>query len=104
VKRIFLVLGAGAACIGLGACVDHVYSARQPADFYVNHPVAYDGYYDDFYGAIYDGYWGDEGFYYSKRMGEPFLVDHGNHFRREAGPGFHAFHGGVHKAVGAKAR
>jgi len=104
-NRFLLALSAAAACAGLGACVDDNYYPRQAADFYVHHPVAYDGYYDDFYGNVYDGYWGDEGFYYSMGEGQPFAVDRANHFRHEdGGQGFHAFHGGVHSggARGAK--
>ncbi len=99
-NRFLLALSVGAVCAGLGACANENYYPRQTADFYIHHPVAYDGYYDDFYGNVYDGYWGDEGFYYTMGENQPFLVDRANHFRREdGGQGFHAFHGGVHSAA-----
>ena len=56
-------------------------------------PVYYDGYYDGYYGPNYDGYWGDDNFfYYSGGVGQPFVRDQGNHFRRDAAPGFNSFH------------
>lgn len=58
-----------------------------------NGPVYYDGYYDGYYGPLYDGYWGDDGFfYYSGGPGRPFVPDRGNHFKRTAASGFTAFH------------
>lgn len=48
--------------------------------------LAYNGYYDDSYGPIYDGYWGEgDTFYYrSSRNGE-YQRDSGQHFRHDAG-------------------
>jgi hypothetical protein len=57
-------------------------------------PYGYDGYYDDFYGPIYDGYWGDDGaFYYRGGAGEHrYRRGDAHHFSRGApGTGGH-FH------------
>jgi hypothetical protein len=58
--------------------------------------VAYDGFYDDYYGPIYDGYWDSDAFYYRGRAGEGFHRDDGQHFRREASQGFHHIGGTAH--------
>ena len=56
-------------------------------------PVYYDGYYDGSYGPLYDGYWGDDNFfYYSGGAGRPFVRDEGHHFQRNAAAGFNSFH------------
>jgi hypothetical protein len=60
-------------------------------------PIAYDGYYDDYYGPIHDGYWGDgDVFYYRTSDRGHWRHDAGGHFRHDAGsgpaPGGHAFH------------
>jgi hypothetical protein len=55
--------------------------------------INYDGYYDGYYGPMYDGYWGDDNFFYhSGGLGQPFVRDEGSHFRHEAGAGFNSFH------------
>jgi hypothetical protein len=57
-------------------------------------PVAYDAYYDDYYGPFYDGYWGGDGeFYYSDAAGHPFRHAEVGHFRHDGADGFHAVHG-----------
>ena len=58
--------------------------------------VAYDGYYDDYYGPIYDGYWGNDGFYYRGHAGDKFQRDNSQHFRREAAQGYHHIGGTAH--------
>ncbi len=59
-------------------------------------PVAYDGFYDGYYGPFYDGYWGNDGFfYYSDGEGHAFRRDEANHFRHNGGMGFHGVHGRV---------
>jgi hypothetical protein len=56
-------------------------------------PYAYDGWYDGYYGPIYDGYWGDDGyFYYRHHEGEgAFVRGDRNHFAHEAPQGPHNF-------------
>ena len=61
-------------------------------------PVVYDGFYDDYYGPIYDGYWGTGGaFYYRTHPNGRFVRDRSGHFRQNMGgaPGghFHPMHG-----------
>jgi len=80
--RKFL-LGAGAALI-LAACT---------GPDYVGGGVAYDGYYDDAYGPIYDGYWGDgDVFFYRAHRHGHYIRDTGGHFRRNPVMGFHPMH------------
>jgi hypothetical protein len=46
--------------------------------------VAYDGYYDDYYGPIYDGYWGDDGaFFYRTGAHGHYRRGDGAHFRHD---------------------
>ena len=56
---------------------------------------AYDGFYDNYYGPIYDGYWGrGEVFYYRGVDHGRYLRDRSGHFRRGPGaPGFAPMHG-----------
>jgi hypothetical protein len=95
-KRLLLALAVGAACAGMAACADDYYGGGGGIA-YANHPIGYDGYYDDFYGPFYDGYWGDGGFWYSTGPSVAFTLDRGNHFRHDGGAGFHRFHGGMHR-------
>lgn len=72
-----------------GACALLVLAGCVSADG----PVYYDGYYDGYYGPLFEGYWGDDDFfYYSRGRGQPFVRDDGNHFRRVAAAGFRSFH------------
>lgn len=96
-KRTLIALALGAAALGMAGCADDYYAGGPRAYAYDHHPIGYDGYYDGFYGDVYDGYWGDEGFYYSTGPNVGFVVDRGNHFRHDAGAGFHEFHGGRHR-------
>lgn len=58
----------------------------------------YDGFYDDYYGPFFDGYWAPDGFfYYSRGLGDGFHRDVGGHFRHDSAAGFHAVHGGAHR-------
>jgi hypothetical protein len=72
---------AASALLTLAACVS------------AGGPVYYDGYYDGYYGPLYDGYWGDDNFFYhSGGLGQPFVRDESNHFRHGATAGFNSFH------------
>jgi hypothetical protein len=93
-KKMMIALGALLPALSLGAC-----AAGYGRVDYAGGPYSYDGYYDDFYGPIYDGYWGGDGFFYYRgganehrfRRGDP------GHFRHDAGPGggghFHSMQG-----------
>ena len=91
-RKTLMMLGLSAAVLSLAACADG--PGDRGAGFYGPEPVAYDGYYDDFYGPFYDGYWaGDGGFYYTDAPGHAYHRDTGNHFRHDSVSGFHAVHG-----------
>jgi len=78
------------AAIGLAACEEDYHHHG----FFAGGDVAYaDGYYDDFYGPFYDGYWGDgDVFHYRTARDGDFRRDDAHHFTRTAGNGFHNFH------------
>ena len=79
-NNLKIIFGASALLV-LAGCVS-------PAGL-----VYHDGYYDGYYGPLYEGYWGDDNFfYYSGGRGQPFIRDEGNHFRRVAAAGFNSFH------------
>ena len=90
-KKTLTALGLTVGLLGMSACASGPYGY---AGGYGPEPVAYDGYYDDFYGPFYDGYWaGDGGYYYTDAPGHPYHRDTGAHFRRDQASGFHAVHG-----------
>ena len=100
-KKILTAIGLSVGLFGLAACATGPYGPPGGGPgYYGPEPVAYDGYYDDFYGPFYDGYWaGDGGYYYTDAPGHPYHRDTGAHFRRDQASGFHAVHGtgaGVH--------
>jgi hypothetical protein len=71
--------------------------AGGPGMAYGPGPYEYDGWYDGAYGPIYDGYWGDDGyFYYRHQEGEgAFVRGDREHFSRQS-PGagnFQHMHG-----------
>ena len=95
-KRLTIALGASMAVALVGGCADTGYGYG--ADVYAGGPYAFDGYYDDFYGPIYDGYWGDDGFFYYRTGAGDRHYHRGDraHFSREARAGnFHAIHGSM---------
>jgi hypothetical protein len=69
--------------------------------YVVGEPIAYDGFYDDYYGPFFDGYWARDGFFYYRRGQEGhFQRDIGGHFRHENHEGFHPVHGGNFRGGG----
>jgi len=75
---------------------------------YASGPYGYDGWYDGAYGPIYDGYWGDDGyFYYRHGEGEgAFVRGDPGHFRHDAPSGPHNFqpiHGTTAPRAGVRA-
>jgi hypothetical protein len=69
--------------------------------YVVGEPIGYDGFYDDYYGPFYDGYWARDGyFYYRHGEGGRFQRDVGGHFRHDNHVGFHAVHGGAFRGGG----
>ena len=84
-KAIQILACGAAATTLLAGCASGGYGERVTA-------VGYDGFYDDFYGPFNGGYWDNDGFFYY-RDGRGFHRDAARHFRRDAAPGFHEFHG-----------
>lgn len=79
-----LACGAVAAAL-LSGCASGGYGERVTA-------VGYDGFYDDYYGPFNDGYWDHDAFFFSDGRGG-WRRDDGHHFRHDAAPGYHRFHG-----------
>jgi hypothetical protein len=99
--RFAPALGAAVLALSLAGCA--------AGGGYYGHPgfVAaegdYDGFYDDFYGPVGDGYWGPDGaFFYSDAPGHEFHRDSGGHFRHDNATGFHPMH--VHHSAGGAPR
>jgi hypothetical protein len=86
-KHLLLALAALPA-LALSGC-----AAGYGGGVYAGGPFAYDGYYDDAYGPIYDGYWGGDGFFYYRGGAHERGFHRGDaaHFRRDAGGNGH-FH------------
>lgn len=86
-KRYLSLFAAAAAAVSLSACMGMGHHDGIYAGGYV------DGYYDDGYGPLYDGYWGDgDVFYYRSNANDTFHRDEAHHFSRAAGTGNHTFH------------
>lgn len=71
--RTWKIILAAPLLIGVAACADDGYVGVRSAYY---DPYPYYGWYDGYYGPIYDGYWGTDGFFYY-RSG-----DRDRHFRR----------------------
>ena len=93
--KIILVSSVAAALL-CGCAEGYGYGYGGPA------VVAYDGYYDDYYGPIYDGYWDSGAFYYRNHEGEGFRRDDGQHFRHAASTGYHHVRGTAHVSRGER--
>jgi len=84
-RRSLLVISSAAA-LALSACAD-VYDYGPPTPYY------YDGFYDNYYGAVQGGYWGpDQVFYFRTGRSGTYRRDDARHFRREGGNGLQPFH------------
>jgi hypothetical protein len=60
----------------------------------------YDMYYDNYYGPIYDGYWGGDGYFYYRTSVTDRRYHRGdhNHFRHDQGNGnWHRYQGTTHQ-------
>ena len=64
-------------------------------DYYGPGPVAvgYDGYYDGYYGPVYDGYWRGDHFWWRDAVGHRYRRDDAHHFSHENRTGFQHIHG-----------
>jgi len=79
--KFLSILAAGAALAALSAC-NEGYGTEVgwgPSGY------AYDGWYDGYYGPVYEGYWGDDGgFWYRGNAGDHhWRRGDGTHFRRD---------------------
>lgn len=91
------ILVCSAMLMGLGGCATDGYYGGHLGNGYAS-PYAYDGWYDGYYGPIYDGYWGNDGYFYyrSGDRDRHFRRGDHDHFRRAAaapGPRFHHIQG-----------
>lgn len=94
-KRLVPALSLAALALALAACTGTTESRGYGGGLYVS-DTSYDGYYDDYYGPIYDGYWTGDVFNYRYSPDQPFHRDEQHHVRRDAAPGYHAIHGDLH--------
>lgn len=67
------ILACSALLMGLSGCATDGYYG---ADVGWGSPYPYYGWYDGYYGPIYDGYWGSDGYFYYR------VSDHDRHFHR----------------------
>jgi hypothetical protein len=81
-----MILTVGAAALLLSACTTE--HDRVAVGVGVGAPVAFDAYYDGYYGPYYDGYWGDDGYFYYSDNNHHWIRDENHHFRRESVDGF----------------
>lgn len=90
-KTIALVM-LTLSTVPLAACVDDGYGGVGVAS-YGPGPYSYDGWYDGYYGPIYDGYWGsDNYFYYRHGNGDRgYMRGDRGHFRRDTPQGQHNY-------------
>ncbi len=89
-KRVALALSALVPIVALSACDDgYGYGGYGGGIAYASRPYAYNGYYDGFYGPIFDGYWGTDNFFYYRRgdRDRRFYRGDRDHFDRERGRG-----------------
>jgi hypothetical protein len=98
---MLLALCATLPALALSACYDDGYYGGVG---YAGGPYGYDGYYDDYYGPIYDGYWGDDGAFYYRGSNRDRHFHRGNpaHFRHDGNGGgnFHPMHGSFNPGGG----
>jgi hypothetical protein len=93
-KRSMIGLAIALAALPLTACVEDGYGSG--GLFWSSYP--YSGYYDDYYGSIYDGYWGTDNFFYYRRSDQDhrYYRDQQQDFRRGGampGGNFHRHEG-----------
>ena len=92
--KAFITMLVAAAALGLGACASEgAYGSANGG------AVWHTGWYDNFYGPVYDGYWGPSGlFYFRTTADDAYHRDLYRHFRRNEFRGGVAFrfeyHGG----------
>jgi hypothetical protein len=88
-KRSMILLAAPLALAASGALSGCVTDGYGGGGIAYGDPYAYDGYYDGFYGSVYDGYWGNDGYFYYRGNANDHRFRRGDraHFGRQAGAG-----------------
>jgi hypothetical protein len=85
-----IALASLAVSVVLSGCV--AYGPPPPGPYaygpYPAEAVAYDGFYDGYYGPFYDGYWARDGYFYYADRNHSFHRDYSGHFRRNAVVGY----------------
>lgn len=89
--RSWMVGGLALAVVPLAGCYDdygYGYGYSRPYSYsHSYYPRGY-GWYDGYYGPVYDGYWGGGGIYYYRMHDrDRWRRDEGRHFRRGDRPG-----------------
>ena len=91
--HFWLVACTVIASLSLAACEDDPYYARHHRGLAYADDAGYDLWYDNYYGSVYDGYWGDDGWYYYRAARDrPFVRDEARHFRHDRADGFNSTH------------
>jgi hypothetical protein len=102
---------ASAAGLLLAGCADYGYGPDYYSADYYGAPAAYygpgvdidfDGFYDGYYGPIYDGYWNSGAFYYRSSPDAGYVRGNTAHFRHTAAPGFNHIRGTTHMTAPAR--
>jgi hypothetical protein len=93
-KRLIIGLAVALGSLSLAACAEDGYGYGRLS--WSSYP--YSGWYDNYYGPIYDGYWGTDNYFYYRRQSQDnrYYRDRQQHFRRgDMAPGgnFHRFEG-----------
>ena len=90
-KKMIIALCATVVALPLAGCNENGYGGGVAVGY--GSPYAYNGYYDDYYGPIYDGYWGDgDAFFYRSHSHGRYVRDAGGHFRHDAMNGYQPMH------------
>ena len=98
--KAFVIAAVAGAALLTTACANDYYGPRHFHDGRGGYAV----YYDDHYGPVRDGRWGEDGYYYY-RTGDrdAYVRDDERHFRRDAYEGYHGMNYGGDGAVGVQA-
>jgi hypothetical protein len=86
-KKMLLIAGSLLVLTGMSACADYGYGYGHGPGRYAD----YDLYYDDYYGPVREGYWGDDGLFYYRDAHRRWQRDDGRHFRRDSYNGYRQY-------------
>jgi hypothetical protein len=96
------LMGLALVTLPLGACASDGYGYGSGYTYSTGvawNDYPYDVYYDDYYGPIYDGYWGSDNYFYYRNSGTGgYHRGDGRHFRHnQGGNNYHRYQGTVHQ-------